>query len=240
MRQLPLSVRLPDTARFSGFVPGPNREVLELLSSRSGQESKVVWLWGPAGSGKTHLLQAACAATGESGRTATFVDASNAQSPALLEGCEQLDLVCLDGLDIIAGDPDWNTAVFRLHTLMRDSGARLLLASRSAPKALTFRLPDLGSRMMAASIHQLQELDESGKVAALCLRARRRGLELSDEAALYLLHHLPRDMHSLCGSLDRLDEASLAAQRRLTVPFLRQALAVHSAAAGADGRVARK
>ena len=73
-------------------------------------------------------------------------------------------------------------------------------------------------------MHQLHELDEDGQVAALELRASRRGLELSREAAAWLVHRMPRDMHSLCGVLDRLDEAALAAQRRLTVPFLRQVL----------------
>jgi DnaA family protein len=78
--------------------------------------------------------------------------------------------------------------------------------------------------MLAADVYQLHELDEAGQCAALRLRASMRGLELSEDAALYLVHRLPRDMHSLFGVLDRLDDASLAAQRRLTVPFLRDAL----------------
>ncbi len=73
-------------------------------------------------------------------------------------------------------------------------------------------------------MHQLHELDEAGQLAALQLRATRRGLDLSEDAALYLVHRLPRDLHSLFAVLDQLDEASLAAQRRLTIPFLREAL----------------
>jgi len=87
-----------------------------------------------------------------------------------------------------------------------------------------FTLADLRSRLLAAPVHQLRELDEAGQIKALEARAARRGLELSREAAAYLVHRLPRDMHSLCAVLDRLDEAALVAQRRLTVPFLREVL----------------
>jgi DnaA family protein len=107
---------------------------------------------------------------------------------------------------------------------MQDGPGRLYVASTAPPASLRFRLPDLRSRLLAARVHQLHELDEEGQLEALERRASRRGLELSRDAAAYLVHRMPRDMHSLCGVLDRLDEAALAAQRRLTVPFLRQVL----------------
>jgi DnaA family protein len=222
MQQLPLGVRLGEAARFDGFVAGPNAEVLEQLAG--AVPPRVLWLWGRAGTGKTHLLQAACAAANERGGTATYLDLDAADSPALLEGCETLDLVCLDALERVCGDSGWNAAIFRLYTLMQDGSGRLYVASTAPPASLRFRLPDLRSRLLAAPVHQLRELDEDGQIAALERRAARRGLELSREAAAYLVHRMPRDMHSLCGMLDRLDEAALAAQRRLTVPFLREAL----------------
>jgi DnaA family protein len=222
MQQLPLGVRLGEAARFDGFVAGPNAEVLELLAGQA--PPRVLWLWGRTGAGKTHLLQAACAATGERGGTATYLDLDGDGTPALLEGCETLDLVCLDGLERVCGDALWNAAIFRLHTLMQDGPGRLYVASTAPPASLRFRLPDLRSRLLAAAVHQLRELGEDSQIEALQRRAARRGLELSREAAAYLVHRMPRDMHSLCGVLDRLDEAALAAQRRLTVPFLRQAL----------------
>jgi DnaA-homolog protein len=224
MRQLPLSVRLRDTSRFASFVVGANREVIELLSATTTSAPQVMWLWGPSGSGKSHLLQSACAATGEAGGTASYIDLGSKVTPAMLEGCEMLDLVCLDSLQLATNDPDWNAAIFRLHTLIQDTSGRLLVATSTSPAATGFLLPDLSSRLRAASIHQLQPLDEPGQIRALQLRAERRGLELGEEAARFLVYRLPRDMHSLCAVLDRLDEASLAAQRRLSVPFLRQAL----------------
>lgn len=223
MEQLPLAVRLRDTARLASFVPGHNREVVEIVAAGPHAVPRVLWIWGRPGTGKTHLLQAACAAVAESGGSASYVDLSEAL-PGWLEGCDRLDLVCLDGLEAVAADADWNEALFRLHTLMQEGAARLYVTSTAPPASLEFRLPDLRSRLLAGSVHQLQELDAAGQADALRLRAARRGLELAPEGALYLVHRLPRDMHSLCAVLDRLDEASLAAQRRLTVPFLRAAL----------------
>ncbi len=224
MQQLPLRVRLRDTARFASFVPGRNSEVVELLGSAAPGAPRVLWLWGRAGTGKTHLLQAACAAAGERGGSTTYLDLAGGAEPGWLEGCESLDLVCLDGIDAAVEDAGWCAAIFRLYTLMQDMSGRLCVASTQPPASLRFELADLRSRLLAGSVHQLHELDETGQVEALQRRAGQRGLELSEEAAAYLVHRLPRDMRSLCAVLDRLDEASLAAQRRLTVPFLKGVL----------------
>jgi DnaA family protein len=224
MEQLALPVRLRDWARFAAFVAGRNAAAVSTLADAPRTASRVVWLWGRPGTGKTHLLQSACAAAGAAGSTAAYFDLSERIEAARLEGCETLPLVCLDSLENVADDAAWNAAVFRLHTLMHDLGGRLVVATRAAPASIEFRLPDLRSRLLAADVWQLHELDEPEQVRALQIRAARRGLELTDEAALFLVRRLPRDMHSLCDVLDRLDVASLVAQRRLTVPFLREAL----------------
>jgi len=224
MEQLPLRMRLRESARFASFIAGSNEQACAALQGARPAAPLAVWLWGRAGTGKSHLLQAACAAAGERSEAAAYIDLALAPSADMLEGCDTLALVCLDGLDAVAGDATWNAAIFRLHTLLQDGTGRLVVASTQPPASLAFTLPDLRSRLLAADVYQLSELDEAGQCAALRLRAAGRGLELSEDAALYLVHRLPRDMHSLFGVLDRLDEASLVAQRRLTVPFLRDAL----------------
>jgi DnaA family protein len=224
MEQLPLRMRLRDSARFEGFVDRGNEQACASLQVARPPAPLVAWLWGRAGTGKSHLLQAACAAVGARGEAAAYLDLALAPAAGMLDGCDTLALVCLDGLDAVASDATWNAAIFRLYTLLQDGAGRLVVASTAPPTSLDFTLPDLRSRMLAADVYQLHELDEAGQCAALRLRASMRGLELSEDAALYLVHRLPRDMHSLCEVLDRLDEASLAAQRRLTVPFLRAAL----------------
>lgn len=224
MEQLPLRMRLRETSRLASFVVGGNVQACASLQGSRPSAPLVVWLWGRAGTGKSHLLQAACAAAGERNEAAAYIDLALAPSSAMLDGCDTLGLVCLYGLDAVAADPDWNAAIFRLHTLLQDGTGRLVVASNAPPASLPFTLPDLRSRLLAADVHQLAELDETGQCEALRLRAAGRGLELSEEAALYLVHRLPRDMHSLFAVLDQLDEASLAAQRKLTVPFLRNVL----------------
>ena len=231
MEQLALRVRLRDWARLETFVAGPNAAAAGALSDTGTGAARVLWLWGRAGTGKTHLLQAACAAAGEAGTATAYFDLRETIDPGRLDGCETLAAVCLDSLELVAGDAAWNAAIFRLYTLMHDFRGRLVVASRPAPASIEFRLPDLQSRLLSADLWQLQELDEEEQVRALQIRATRRGLVLTDDAALFLVRRLPRDMHSLCGVLDRLDEASLIAQRRLTVPFLRQALAERADAA---------
>jgi DnaA family protein len=224
MQQLPLHLRLRDSARFASFLPGRNVEAFALLCGGWPNLPRALWLWGRSGTGKSHLLQAACADTGEREGTAAYFDLATAPGAAVLEGCEFFELVCLDNVDAVSTDAAWNAAIFRLYTLLQDGRGRLVVASTVPPSSLVFALPDLRSRLLAASVHQLHELDEAGQLAALQLRATRRGLDLSEDAALYLMHRLPRDLHSLFAVLDRLDEASLVAQRRLTIPFLREAL----------------
>jgi DnaA family protein len=223
MHQLPLGVQLREAARFTTFVAGANGQLVETLAS-SNPDAGAIWLWGRAGAGKTHLLQAVCAAAGECGRTAAYIDLGAGLAPGVLDGLESVAVACIDGIEHVAADMAWNEALFRLYTLLTDSRGRLVVASCRAPAAIAFALADLRSRLLAAQIFQLSELDDSGRQEALELRARSRGLELSDDAARWLVEHLPRDMHSLCRALDRLDSASLVAQRRLTVPFLRESL----------------
>jgi len=222
VEQLPLRMRQRDFARFASFVPGANAEALAALEARDGP--RVVWLWGKTGSGKTHLLQAACAAASDRGEPCSYIDVATIATSAVLEGCDALDIVCLDSVEAVSQSDDWNSALFRLYVALQDHQGRLVVASRAPAASVEFQLADLRSRLLAASIHHLQELDEDNQREALRLRAAARGLELSDEAALFLVHRVPRDMHTLFDVLERLDRASLAAQRRLTIPFLKEQL----------------
>ncbi len=220
MRQLPLGIRLRADAVFDSFEPGQNVEALEALRGAGGAP---LWLWGPAGCGKTHLLQAACAAAGE-GAAYLPLARSFALPPGALQGFEALRLLCIDDLDAVAGDAEWERALFRLFNEASELHTRLVFAAHGAPRSLAWRLADLGSRAAACTVYQLRELDDAGRAAALIRHAARRGLQLPPETAEYLLKRLPRDLNSLLGALDILDEASLAEQRRLTVPFIRDAL----------------
>ena len=228
MRQLPLSVRLRDRALFTSYLPGPNSQVCAQLSALAAkQRPGLVWLCGSEGSGKTHLLQALCAQAGEGARYVPLSQLSTF-GPAALAAWEGARWLCLDEVATVIGMPDWERALFALYRDCEERGASLLMAAREAPPQLPFALPDLASRCAAGLRMNLRALDEPAQLAALQLRAKQRGFELPDETARYLQRRMPRDMSSLFALLDELDTAALAAQRRLTVPFIREALALRA------------
>src|SRR5690349_18041355 len=226
MQQLPLGVRLADRAVFRSFLPARNAEAVEHLQrAAEGAVTGVSWLCGPRGSGKTHLLQAACAAASERMRAGyvPLADVS-ALGVGVLEGLPQLQCLCLDDVDHVIGQLAWERSIFALLREIEEGGARLILAAQVPPALLGWALADLGSRCAAGAVFQLRLLEEQQQHAALQLRARLRGLELPDETWHWLRKRFPRDMRTLYQLLDTLDEAALAAQRRLTVPFIREVL----------------
>jgi DnaA family protein len=168
-------------------------------------------------------LQALCAAVGE---TAAYfpLDRGLGLPPEALQGFETRRVLCLDDVDAVAGDLSWERALFRSFNEALELGTRLIYAAKAAPQSLVWTLEDWRSRATASIVYQLHELDEDGRIEALCLRASQRGVPLPRETAEYLLKRLPRDLGSLLAVLDALDVAALAAQRRLTIPFIRAAL----------------
>jgi DnaA family protein len=229
-RQLALNLKLRDASSFENFFAGRNRELVERLRQTVHGLARVpqapaswLYIWGENGCGKTHLLEAACRAAQAAGSTSIYIPLAekNSFSPALLEDVEQTALVCVDDIAHIAGDVAWEAALFGLYERLRAQGGILIVAASVSPMALGLKLPDLATRLAAALVYQLHSLSDDEKIAALRLRAEQRGMEMGEDVARYLLTRYPRDLHSLFALLDKLDTATLAAQRRLTIPFLR-------------------
>jgi DnaA family protein len=226
VRQLPLPVRLRDRAVFGSYLVGPNAHSVAQLKQLATGPRGAYWLYGPDGSGKTHLLQALCAHVPEHVAAAYLPLALLADfGPESLLGMQHTTCLCLDDLSAVLGRPDWEQALFGVYRDAEERGVSLVVADVALPQRLNFALPDLASRWRAAALLPLQALDEAQQREALRLRAQLRGLELPEETALYLQRRFRRDMPTLYGLLDTLDEASLLAQRRLTVPFIRDVLA---------------
>jgi DnaA family protein len=226
MQQLPLGVRLPDRAVFASFLPARNGQAVEHL--RLAAEARIAgttWLCGPNGAGKTHLLQAVCAQANTT-MSAAYVPLRELGrlGVGVLEGLRQLECLCLDDVDEVVGQPEWERALFGVLREIEESGGRLVTAAQAPPALLRWALPDLGSRFSASAIFQLRVLDETEQQAALQLRARLRGFDLPEETSRWLQRRYPRDMRKLYELLDTLDEAALVAQRRITVPFIREVL----------------
>jgi DnaA family protein len=224
--QLPLALRYPPDQRLDTFVGAPAGALalLQVLAMSPGAD----WLYlaGPTGVGKTHLALATCAAADAAGRRAAYLPlaAAHGRLDDALQALDGNDVVALDGLEEAAGDRTGEIALFDFHNRARAAGATVLYTATAAPDALGLTLPDLRSRLAQCTRLALAPLDDAGRRQVLVERAQRRGLVLEDAALEWLLRRVGRDLAGLTALLERLDRASLAAQRRVTVPFLRQVL----------------
>lgn len=226
-QQLALSVALTETATFGSFHAGPNTAAVntlrELLAPGAGL---ALLLHGPSGSGKTHLSQALTAAAAEQNLATALLDFSQPENCAAenLLGLEKKKLIVLDGLDHHALDEDFTLALLRLLDAVKSRSGNLLLTARKSGPQLNFARPDLETRIAAAASYGLKPLSDEDRARLLTLHAHERGLHLPDDVAHYLLRHLPRDVGSLMSAVKTLDAASLAQQRRLTIPFVQSVL----------------
>jgi DnaA family protein len=233
--QLPLALRYPPDQRLDTFVHAPEgaiEQLRALAEGRADSRRDSTYIAGPNGVGKTHLLLATCAATEAAGRRAAYLPLAAAAGRLrdALVALEGNDVIALDGLEVIAGNREDEVALFDVHNRARAAGVALMYAARDIPDAIGLGLPDLRSRLGQCTRITLAPLDEEGRRDVLRQRAQRRGLVLEDAALDWLLRRVGRDLGGLTALLDRLDRASLAAQRRITVPFLRQTLGSGEAA----------
>lgn len=217
--QYPLAFATDEPPSFDNFVSGPNAPAMcAVRESASGRGDRYLYLAGPAGTGKTHLLAAAARAAG-----GFYLDPGGEPGigPAVTEGLETARLVCLDGVGAAAGRPDWEEALFRLFNALESAGAPLIAADRAPPGRLGLQLPDLASRLASGPVLGLAPLGEPELGRLLAERARARGIDLPPPVAGYLVARERRDVSHLLALLDRLDRHSLAAQRPVTIPFVR-------------------
>lgn len=224
--QLPLALRYPPDQRMESFIAAPPAVIAQLHAIATAPGADWLYMAGAAGTGKTHLVLALCAASEDAGRRAAYLPliAASGRLGDALDALEGNDVVALDGLEAIAGNRDDEMALFNFHNRARRSGVNVLYAARSMPDQLGLALPDLTSRLAQCNRVLLGVLDDAGRAAVLRDRAQRRGLVLEDAAIDWLLARMDRDLVGLIALLDRLDRESMAAQRRITVPFLKQVL----------------
>lgn len=224
MSQLALPLKLQDHAVFESFLPTGNEAVVAfLIDMVVGTDGPGSWIWGAASTGKTHLLQAVCERAVDRAQFVPLMELADA-GPGILDGLQNRQFVCIDDIDRVAGDEVWELGLFSLFNALSDSGGTLICAAGAAPRECGIRLADLKSRFSKLPAFHLQALDEDARIEALQLRAHHRGLELPGETASYLLSRSKRDMSSLYGILDTLDMEALKAQRRLTIPFVKEVL----------------
>lgn len=224
--QLPLGIRLNDEARFENYlISTANQPLIDQLLERP----ELIYVRASAGHGLSHLLQALChqrAVTSASSAPALYLPLADRQqlSPEILQGLESVALVCLDDVDAVAGDPAWEAALFTAFNAIADSDTQLVMGGRQAPVMVNFGLADLQSRLQLAPVYQLHDLGDEDKKQLLQLRARGRGMNLSPAVAEFIVARTERSMQALMEVLEKLDASSLAHQRPLTIPLVKQTM----------------
>ena len=221
-QQLTLGIRLRDEATFGNYFVSLNEQVVHNLQQQS---EPYVFLFGDSGTGKSHLLQAACHEIGQKGLPAVYLPlADNDLKPAMLDDLENMSLIALDDIQNVIGNEDWEYALFNLYNRVREKGVSMLVSSSLPLASLNIKLADLRSRLSWGPTFKLSGLSDKEKIYALQQRAKNRGLVLADDVMAYLLKRSPRDMNSLFVLFEKLDKASMVEKRKLTIPFIKDYL----------------
>jgi DnaA family protein len=227
--QLTLKVQLPDGETFDSFKSDVNQGIASQLKAFIEQKQQTphsFYLFGLSSVGKSHLLHASSSYAAQLGKTSVSLSCAELKKlpVEVLDGLEQIDLICLDDIHLIAGDMCWQQAIFDLYNRVLEQNNYLIISGDESAQQLGISLPDLVSRLSWGLTEQLKQLDDEEKITAIQYRAMQRGLFLSDEVVKFLLNRLSRDMGSLIKSLDVLDKASIQEQRKITIPFIKEVL----------------
>ncbi|HEY0847818.1 MAG TPA: DnaA regulatory inactivator Hda [Noviherbaspirillum sp.] len=219
MRQLLLDLGAEKPQTLDTFVVGQNAELAQLLHGFAHHadgmpKERFVYLWGEAGSGKSHLLHALAA-----GPRARYIPAGSSEDDYLFN--DDITLYLMDDCQQLS--PEAQIAAFALFNQVRENGGLLVSAGDKPPAGLELR-EDLRTRLGWGLIYQVHGLTDEEKIEALTQAAQARGLTLSQGVLPYLITHFRRDMRSLSAMLDALDQYSLETQRPITLPLLKSLL----------------
>jgi DnaA family protein len=224
--QIPLPLMPLRDSRFENFVSGPNQAVVEALKHMPDEPASNIFLSGAQGSGKTHLLNALCVETRERQGRAFYLALGRLPKGAIasLQGLENLDLVCVDDLHVIAGDIAWEEALFHCFNRIREANGRLLVSSRERLSALKLGLPDLASRLAWGLRLQLLPLQDDDKLEVIKSHVDALGIDLPEDVQQYLLKYHDRSVDALIHTVENLYHAASSHKRRITIPLVREVL----------------
>lgn len=224
--QIPLQLepRRPD--RFEDFIDGPNKKVVQIVRNLLDEPGGSLYLSGPDGSGKSHLLNALCHQARHRGLAAFYIALKHLPADAAdgLQGLSSLDLVCIDDIDSVAGQERWEQALFRCFNEVRAAKGRLVVSSSIGLSQLPIGLPDLKSRLAWGVRQKLQAPGDTEKLEILRGRARQLQIDLPEDVIHYLLKHGRRDTATILKTLEQLKQAAFVEKRRITVPLARDVL----------------
>lgn len=225
-RQIALEVRLRDDATLDNFLPSAaTKPLLQTLANQLAPKGEpIIYLHGGQGTGKSHLLQAGAQIEGVQSLYLPLDQLCEFDPTEVFQGVAAFDRICLDNLQAVAGNSEWETALFSLYNEVTQCGGKLLVAADVAPRALPIMLEDLRSRLSWGIVFALPKGSDEEKAEILVFRAERRGMSLTPAVASFIVSRAPRAMAQLLALLDQLDQGSLEQKRTLSIPFVKQVL----------------
>ncbi|MGH1538598.1 MAG: DnaA regulatory inactivator Hda [Gammaproteobacteria bacterium] len=227
--QYSLDIALPKFATFETFIDASGSQlllVLKELVQKTLPEPQQYFLWGGASTGKTHLLQAICNHQASSNQSAIYLPMKElaTQQANILNDMQHIDVLCIDDVDIVLGEKEWDRQLFLLINELRANNKSIVMTASLNPNDAIVSFPDLASRLVWGPVYKLNLLEDDEKIHAIQKHAKARGLDVSTEVCSFLLKRFPRDLNKLIGLLDTLDKESLVQQKKVTVPFVKSVL----------------
>jgi len=210
---------------FTSFIEGENQDLLDFLNTMTKKKKNdCLYIWGSQGTGKTHLLQAACKQADDMNSQVTYIPLKQYEEfdSEIFNGLGKLDLICVDDLEFISGNLEWQQRLTLLYNEIRDNNNSIIISSTSSPKNIKIELDDLKSRLVWGQVHKIKPPNDELKIEILKRKASERSFELSESVAEFLIHRTDRDLNSLIKILDVIDHSSLAAKRKVTIPFVKK------------------
>ncbi len=225
MQQLPLQIQLDDSATFENFFVASNRQLVNKLQQLNDLSEQLIYIWGSEGSGKTHLAQALSHSANIHQQLAIYLPLTEpALMPEVLNGMSEMDLVCIDDLNHVESNPNWEVALFDLYNDILLKQKNLVIFSDKAPLVSEIMLADLKSRLSAMEVYQLEPLSDDEKISLIEHRAKNRGLNLSTDVIQFVMSRKSRSVNDLIEVLDKLDKASIELKRKITIPLVKSLL----------------
>lgn len=228
--QLAFPLAGDDKASFENFWVGENLEIVNALRSLvSKGDPKVVYLYGPEGCGKSHLMYAVMRLARQAEVTTSYLSLQDTfVTSEMLEVVAFSGVVCIDNVNCWAGENDKERSLFTLFEQVKHAGGQLIVSAKQAPETSDISIKDLVSRLSSGLIYPLQELDDEHRFEALKMRSNHRGLIIGDDVLKFLVSRTVRDNTALFALLDKIDKASLVEKRKITIPFLQNLLSRES------------
>jgi DnaA family protein len=210
---------------LASFLTGENETVLHILKTIINNETPHrLYLWGAQGSGKTHLLQAVCKQASERNLHIAYIPLKQLDefSIEMLHDLGELDIVCIDDLECVAGQIEWQQGLTWLYNELRDNGHSLIISANVSATSIALEIDDLKSRLSWDQVYQIKPASDELKIQILKQKAKLRSFELGDDVIEFIIRRVDRDLTSLIAILDQIDHASLAAKRKITIPFVKE------------------